>query len=548
MTEENRDKQVRQANPVAQEPYGLELPLPFETPDFAPLESPEFASGSWDALLPADSHIELKTWTSSHFVSDGSTLTGGGSAVADMVPDESVNTSAFLDSVEGTEADSLVGETLEGRYQIIGAIGRGATATVYKARHLQSGEVVAIKALKVSNVEHIMRFAREVKSHSRLRHKNIVSYIEFLATSDGRFFLVMERVKGISLQEIIREIGRIDDPVNIASIVLQILDALAYAHSQGVIHRDLKSSNIVLVKEDDRDDIVVKILDFGIAKSEGEERITFSGTTIGSPVYMSPEQCRGKTLTAVSDIYSLGVVAYEMVNGRPPYCNGSVRDIMRDHCSAQVRPRPLKEVASHVPGIELLDTIVLKSLETAQEDRWRNALRMMAALRFWIDAVSAGQVDTELPRELLDSGPQPEAVDAQALELSHEEKSELRSMTAINSMQAVMGVNRSAEGEASASQPRLRTDPKAMALREAKRDFMVLLSLTIALAGSIMLYVFVNMDRLQGATSASSKSVMTEAAPVVKAPAQAQARAPEKKKPDKKKSRSRRTRRNHGSG
>ncbi|MGD9679965.1 MAG: serine/threonine-protein kinase [Candidatus Obscuribacterales bacterium] len=542
MTEENRDEQVRQANPVAQEPYGLELPLPFETPDFAPLESPEFASGSWDALLPADSHIELKTWTSSHFVSDGSTLTGGGSSV-DMVPEQSINTSAFLDSVEGAEVDSLVGETLEGRYQIIGAIGRGATATVYKARHLQSGEVVAIKALKVSNVEHIMRFAREVKSHSRLRHKNIVSYIEFLATSDGRFFLVMERVKGISLQEIIREIGRIDDPVNIASIVLQILDALAYAHSQGVIHRDLKSSNIVLVKEDDRDDIVVKILDFGIAKSEGEDRITFSGTTIGSPVYMSPEQCRGKTLTAVSDIYSLGVVAYEMVNGRPPYCNGSVRDIMRDHCSAQVRPRPLKEVASHVPGIELLDTIVLKSLETAQEDRWRNALRMMAALRFWIDAVGAGQTDTELPRELLDSGPQPEAVDAQALELSREEKSELRSMTALNSMQAVMGVNRSAEGEASANQARLRADPRAMALREAKRDFMVLLSLTVSLAASIGLYLFVNQERFQN----PGKSAMAEAAPVAKAspPEPAKARAPEKKKPDRKKSRSRRTRRSH---
>ncbi|MBZ0184643.1 MAG: serine/threonine protein kinase [Candidatus Obscuribacterales bacterium] len=459
----------------------------------------EYASGSWDALLPADSQLELRTWTSSHIVSDGSTMgsnAGNGLAVTELVPEASLNISAFIETVPGELEDPLIGQTLEGRYQIISAIGRGATATVYKARHLASGQIVAIKALKVGNVEHIMRFAREVKSHSRLRHNNIVSYIEFLATSDGRFFLVMERVKGHSLQEIVKEIGKIDAPANLASILLQMLDALAYAHSQGIIHRDLKTSNIVLVKETGRDDIVVKILDFGIAKSEGEERITFSGTTIGSPVYMSPEQCRGKTLTATSDLYSLGVVAYEMMTGKPPFCKGSVRDIMRDHCNPNVRARAMKEIAEHVPGIGLLDTIVLKALETAQEDRWRSAASMMVAVKYWSDSVRTGNDIISFPDHILDEAPLAVSDDSVTKELSRQEKSELRSMTAINSMQSVIGTNRSLEGEMSSTQARLRIDPKVVATREAKRELFVLFGLTITLVASICLYLYVNYDRL----------------------------------------------------
>ncbi len=455
-------------------------------------------SSSWSALLTKELTITPRIFTSPMLATQGA-------------PDD-----GSYEPEENQEVDDpLLGTVIEGSYEILEVLGRGGMAVVYLAHHLASDRLVAMKKIKVNSAEDIMRFGREIRSHSRLTHKNIVQYMEFIATNSGQFFLVMERIKGLNLLDIIRSIKRIDGIDHIAAIMIQSLDALAYAHANGVIHRDLKTSNVVLVKEDEDDAVVVKILDFGIARMEGEHRITFSGKAIGSPMYMSPEQCSGKTLTSRSDLYSLGVVAYEMITGKPPYYKGSVRDIMIQHCTPTMVPESMCDSVPQISHIELLNQIVQKALATDPAKRWQTAGQFKAAFEYWYEAVQDNLPVTSMPEDLLqeiDCGTPSEVNYA----LSLHELDQVRNINRTSSMQSSLSSGKLASYDedhpGNSSNPSLpagtdyqnqskTTGEHALRshqedYRQSQRQLIRLAALSFALCFTLVVYFALNHDRI----------------------------------------------------
>jgi eukaryotic-like serine/threonine-protein kinase len=302
--------------------------------------------------------------------------------------------------------DPLLNTIIDEQYLIEDTIGRGAMAIVYRGRQLSTERPVALKRLSIHSTEGIMRFSREIRNHSQLKHPNIVEFIEFFGSKSGQFFLVMELANGSGLQEVLKSLGKIDDPEIIASIMFQLCDALIYAHDNNVVHRDLKSSNIILIKEGEK--IIVKVLDFGIAQLKGEERITLSGRAVGSPLYMSPEQCKGQTPTALSDIYALGIIAYEILVGQPPYTRGALNDILEAHCSETIKPAPIKLMTPRIDGVLMLDQIILKCLEPDPKKRWQTARDLRVAFEFWHNSIRAEHPATSLPSSILAPAKSPE--------------------------------------------------------------------------------------------------------------------------------------------
>lgn len=305
------------------------------------------------------------------------------------------------EEASGQALDILIGATIDEKYLIEDTLGRGAMAVVYRGTQIATGRPVALKRLALHSTEGIMRFSREIRNHSQLNHPNIVEFLEFVGSKSGQFFLVMELAEGCGLEDLIRMDGKIAGPENIANIMFQLCDALIYAHRGNVVHRDLKSSNIILMPKAGTDDIIVKVLDFGIAKIAGEARITLSGRAVGSPLYMSPEQCRGKTPTTLSDIYSLGIIAYEMVTGQTPYNKGTIRDILAAHCSPFVRPTEIAEIEPRLPSVKILDQIISKCLEVDPSNRWQSAADLKEAFEFWYKSTRSAHPPDSLPGSIL---------------------------------------------------------------------------------------------------------------------------------------------------
>lgn len=476
-------------------------------------------TGSWAGLIPKDMAEVQRYWTSTHIVP--------GTVAATNKDDGSVEAAVLA------AEDPLIGLIVEDSYEILSILGKGGMAVVYLAKHLPTDRLVAMKSMKINSAEDIMRFGREVRSHSRLKHRNIVEYMEFIATSTGDFFLVMERIKGLNLLDITRSIGRIDGPENIASIMIQACDALNYAHMSGVIHRDLKTSNIVLVKEDDSDDIIVKILDFGIARVEGEERITFTGKAIGSPIYMSPEQCSAKQLGPRSDIYSLGVVAYEMCTGNPPYSKGTVRDIMTAHCSPAVSPKPMIETVPHIAGIKILDQIILKALETDPAKRWLNAAQMREAFEFWLEAVrSESQVDSLPPEMLEEKSVATVELEDKDFMLSVKERAQIRHIKRTSSMQNSFGPGKLDGIDQEKLQKREEEGSKLMLQEELKREQRAAVRMAVlagVLAVSIVSCFVINSDRIKEMLAPKPDKIATPKAVPSTSTAKIQSKDPSKK-------------------
>lgn len=228
-----------------------------------------------------------------------------------------------IDLLEISEPeDSVIGKTIGGHYLIESIIGHGGMGQVYKARHVLIDEDCAIKFLAKDNVRSsdFERFKSEAKTALKLKHPNLASINDFGITEDGRPFIVMEYVQGRNLSDELKnsqEIG-INRILNIST---QLCDALDCAHSNGILHRDIKPSNVLVKSSGDNE--TCKLIDFGIAKSiereESSPTLTKTGDTVGSPAYMSPEQIEGRKLKETTDIYSLGVLMYELVNGKLPF-------------------------------------------------------------------------------------------------------------------------------------------------------------------------------------------------------------------------------------
>jgi serine/threonine protein kinase len=268
------------------------------------------------------------------------------------------------ETMETPKEELTTGSTFAGRYQIIEELGKGGMGKVYKAYDTKIKEKIALKLIKpeiAKDKKTIERFSNELRFARKIRHKNVCGMFD-LGEEKGTHYITMEFVPGEDLRSSIRRFGQLPIGKSI-SIATQICEGLTEAHRLGVVHRDLKSNNIMIDKDGN-----VRIMDFGIARSLEAKGITGSGVMIGTPEYMSPEQVEGKEVDQRSDIYSLGVILYEMVTGRVPFEGNTPFTIGMKH-KGEIPQNP-KELNAQIP--DDLNRVILRCLEKDREKRYQN--------------------------------------------------------------------------------------------------------------------------------------------------------------------------------
>jgi tRNA A-37 threonylcarbamoyl transferase component Bud32 len=281
-----------------------------------------------------------------------------------------------LQPTEHTGPDPLIGQLIGGRYRVTGVLGEGGMGKVYVGEQQMGSTVrkVAIKTLHShlsKDPSVLARFHRECGTVAQLEHPNTIKFYDFGATPDGTLYIAMEFVDGKPLSDVIAREGALD-PERVVKILRQASGALDEAHGQGIIHRDLKPDNIVLTNRAGETDFV-KVLDFGIAaRSEStdaqkEQKLTQQGTVLGTPPYMSPEQFTGKALDARSDIYSLGVMAYEMLAGKLPFDADTPWQWATQHMTAQPTPFEVAAPSRSIP--QGMRDAILKALSKDRDKR-----------------------------------------------------------------------------------------------------------------------------------------------------------------------------------
>jgi len=275
------------------------------------------------------------------------------------------------------EQEQLIGAVLDNKYRIEEKIGEGGMGKVYRATHIHMDHTVAVKILHShlsSDQTALERFRREARAAAQLHHPNAVAVTDFGVTKNSRVaYLVMEFLDGEDLRQKIDNQKQLNYQETYA-IVHQICSALEAAHSNGIIHRDLKPDNIWLFKSADGLEHI-KVLDFGIAKVQSTTemiQLTQQGVIVGTPHYMSPEQCRGEELDARSDIYSLGVIIYEMLTGQVPFQAPTPVAVVIKHASE--RPSPPRKLRADIP--EDIEDVVMRALEKNREDRQESATEL----------------------------------------------------------------------------------------------------------------------------------------------------------------------------
>lgn len=255
--------------------------------------------------------------------------------------------SASLPTVRLVNPDPLIGRVIDGKYELLAGLGQGGMAAVYRARRVHIGDEVAVKVLLqkfVSDEAALARFRREARAAAMLRHPNIITIHDFGETDvpDAPAFIVMEFVRGTPLRDLLDSEVQFSVP-RAVRLMRAICAGVGAAHRQGVIHRDLKPENIhVLAPDDDYEFESVRVLDFGLAKllDRSESRPSQALTVVGTPYYMSPEQCLGEPLDARSDVYSLGAMMYEMLTGQRPFAAETVSGVINKHLYESPPPLP----------------------------------------------------------------------------------------------------------------------------------------------------------------------------------------------------------------
>ena len=280
--------------------------------------------------------------------------------------------------------------TIAERYVLEDRLGSGGMSTVYRATDRVLERTVAVKVLAEhlsDDEKFVARFRREALAVAKLVHPNIVQVYD-TGVDGGRHFIVMEYVEGRSGAQLLQRKGQLDPEVAV-EIAAQACAGLDYAHKQGIVHRDVKPGNLMVIggpstPPGESDDMTVKLADFGIARAAEQTRLTQVGSVVGTAAYLSPEQSRGEEATGISDVYSLGVVTYQLLTGRLPYEGNSLAElaIRREN----ERPLPPSSSEPNVP--EALSDAVLRALENEPENRYPDALALAAALRAGLSGVS----------------------------------------------------------------------------------------------------------------------------------------------------------------
>ncbi len=308
---------------------------------------------------------------------------------APTAPAASLNLPSALAS-QAPASGTLIGRTLDQKYYLESKLGVGGMGTVYRARRLLIGDTVAVKVLhsdQVADPQAVERFRREAQTAARLKHPNVVTVYDFGVSREGLNYLVMELAEGESLGHLIKRQGTLSE-TDAAEVVRQVCAALDEAHRQGVVHRDIKPENILV--QTIPGGLQVKVLDFGIAalRDTTTSRLTQTGAIVGTLHYMSPEHCLGEELDGRSDIYSLGIVLFEMLTGVVPFDSPTATAIVIQHVNQS--PPTLRTLNPNIsPAVE---AVALHALEKRREARPQTAGEMAREL---IAAVgSAGQVSS----------------------------------------------------------------------------------------------------------------------------------------------------------
>jgi serine/threonine protein kinase len=274
------------------------------------------------------------------------------------------------------QADSLIGQVIQGRYRIMNLLGEGGMGGVYLAEQLSIERLVAVKVLHeqyARDEEFLARFRREAQQAAALNHHRVVTVYEFGQTEDGRLFIAMEYVSGQTLDKLVRR-GPL--PVKRAvALSIQLAEALQAAHRAGVIHRDVKPENIMVRGNDE-----IKLMDFGIARArdvQTQTRLTRTGLIIGTPEYIAPEQIEGGEVNERTDIYAWGIVLYEMLSGKPPFTAPTAAAMLVKHL--QEVPQPLRKIRRGVA--EEIERVVMEALEKEPRRRPQTMAEVITKLR-----------------------------------------------------------------------------------------------------------------------------------------------------------------------
>ena len=290
-------------------------------------------------------------------------------------------------------ADALIGQMVDGRYEVVRVLGEGGMGTVYEVKHTALGRVFALKVLRREIAQDgglARRFIQEAKAAAAIGHPNIVAVSDFGELTDAGApqpraarvpYFVMELLKGTTLARLLAVEGRLE-PRRAARIVVQCASALAAAHEAGVIHRDVKPDNVFLVSAAGRPDFV-KLLDFGVAKMAGAGRLTRHGTVYGTPHYMSPEQAAGHAVDGRSDVYALGVLLYECLAGRVPFEADTYMGVLTKHMFAT--PEPVERLVPSGAGLGALGQVVARCLAKEPADRYASMAELGRAIELALD-------------------------------------------------------------------------------------------------------------------------------------------------------------------
>lgn len=359
---------------------------------------------SLDAIYDDDVPSHEDTIVDAHLLADATRSPFLGSDDSNFPPPRAVKSSVPTElppqgvslapqkvpSIPAPPPDPRLGRLVAGRYRIDKLLGSGASAAVYQATHVAMQRAVAVKILHVQNqteVQFMRRFRAEALAASKLEHVNVTRVFDYGQDDAGEAYIVMELVTGGSLEDLVRSLGRVP-PRRAVNIAVQVCRALAFAHEAGIIHRDVKPENIMLVPslDDDGETVdLVKVCDFGLAKlrdpdpEQGE--LTIAGMLCGSPAYMAPEQTTGDALDARADLYAVGVTLFEALTGQMPHEAHSLAELFMKKTTAA--PRRLSTLAPDLPA--RLEEIVLRALATDREERPPTARALLGELR----AVSA---------------------------------------------------------------------------------------------------------------------------------------------------------------